>query len=87
MENLIYIDKIPSAYQKIVDAKVREIAFRLDINPNWIMIVFHSESGMDKYIRNSIGCVGLIQFCPDHAGGNTKTIRGVTYNFTTVRKI
>jgi len=87
MSNLIYIDKIPTAYQKIVDKKVREIATKLDINPNWIMIIFNSESGMDKHIRNNIGCVGLIQFCPDRAGGNTKTIQGTTYLLDTVRNM
>ena len=38
------------------------------------------ESGLDPSIKNSIGCVGLIQFCPDSSGGSTKTINGKTYN-------
>jgi hypothetical protein len=87
MSNLIYIEKVPSVYQIEVDKKVREIATKLDINPNWIMIVFKSESEMDKHVRNSIGCVGLIQFCPDRAGGNTKTIQGTTYLLDTVRNM
>ena len=40
----------------------------------------NQESGLDPSIKNSIGCVGLIQFCPDSNGGSTKTINGKTYN-------
>ena len=40
------------------------------------------ESGLDSSVKNSIGCVGLIQFCPDSGGGSTKTINGKTYNLT-----
>ena len=38
------------------------------------------ESTLDPQNKNSIGCVGLIQFCPDSNGGSTKTINGKTYN-------
>lgn len=41
------------------------------------------ESGLDPTIKNSIGCVGLIQFCPD--GGSTKRIAGKTYSMDELR--
>lgn len=85
MSKLVYIDLVPSSVRDAVDKKVRSIADKLDIDPNWIMIVFHSESGLKPTIANSIGCVGLIQFCPDKAGGSTKTIQGVKYNLNTIR--
>ena len=40
------------------------------------------ESGLNSSIKNSIGCVGLIQFCPDNKGGSSKTINGKTYNLS-----
>jgi hypothetical protein len=43
------------------------------------------ESGLDSSVKNSIGCVGLIQFCPDNSGGNTKTINGKVYNLEDLR--
>lgn len=85
MSKLVYIDLVPASVRSAVDNKVREIADKLDIDPNWIMIVFHSESKMQPTVRNDIGCVGLIQFCPDRAGGSTKTIQGVVYKLNTIR--
>ena len=41
------------------------------------------ESGLDPKIKNSIGCVGLIQFCP--GGGRTKTVNGKTYTLEELR--
>ena len=42
------------------------------------------ESGLDPSIKNSIGCVGLIQFCP--GGGRTKTVNGKTYTLDELGK-
>ena len=41
------------------------------------------ESGLDPKIKNSIGCVGLIQFCP--GGGAPKTINGKSYTLDELR--
>ena len=40
------------------------------------------ESGLNPSIKNGIGCVGLIQFCPDGGGGSSKTINGKTYKLS-----
>lgn len=45
-------------------AKVSQYSQDLEINPNWLMTVMYSESGLNHRIVNSIGCGGLIQFCP-----------------------
>ena len=41
------------------------------------------ESGLDPSIKNSIGCVGLIQFCP--CSGGTKKINGKSYSLEDLR--
>lgn len=50
-------------------AKVVDISQKLGINPNWLMaIMFHETAGtLNSKIVNNIGCVGLIQFCPNGA--------------------
>lgn len=50
-------------------SKVIQISNALKINPNWLMIVMYSESGLNSRIVNSIGAVGLIQFLPATAYG------------------
>jgi hypothetical protein len=44
------------------------------------------ESGLDSSVKNSIGCVGLIQFCPDNKGGSSKTINGKSYNLSELQR-
>ena len=41
------------------------------------------ESGLNPTVKNSIGCVGLIQFCP--GGGATKTVNGKSYSLEDLR--
>ena len=41
------------------------------------------ESGLDPTITNSIGCVGLIQFCP--GGGSIKIVNGVPHYLEDLR--
>ncbi len=70
---LLYEEKVS---QSFID-KVIDIARRLDVDPNWIMSAIDFESGhtFSASVTNKIGCVGLIQFCPD-AGQTYKTIAG-----------
>jgi hypothetical protein len=56
--------------------KLETIADRLGIDSDWLMQVFYIETAafihnniIDHRRKNSIGCVGLIQFCPK--GGQT----------------
>ena len=51
-------------------AKVVEVAKRLQIDPNWLMIVMRNESGFRADIVNKNGgATGLIQFMPRTAKG------------------
>lgn len=49
--------------------KVIKISQNLGVNPNWLMSIMKSESGLNHRIVNSIGCVGLIQFCGNTPAG------------------
>ena len=44
--------------------KVKQIAHNLGTNYKWLLAVMWSESRLRPDVVNSIGCVGLIQFCP-----------------------
>ena len=81
--NILYQDKIPA----IAVPKVIDVASRLDIDPNDLMIVMYAESRFSTTIKNSIGCVGLIQFCPDVSGGTTKRIGDTVYKLSDIQKM
>ncbi len=52
------------------EAKVIEIAGKLNIPPDWLMLVMESESGLSHTIVNPMGgATGLIQFMPSTAKG------------------
>ena len=56
--------------------KLKEISSAIGIDENSIIKLMQHESGLNSSVKNSIGCVGLIQFCPDKPAGSTKTIGG-----------
>ena len=62
----------------IFKEKLKEISQAINIDEQYIIKLMNHESGLNPTITNSIGCVGLIQFCPD--SGNSKTINGVKYD-------
>jgi hypothetical protein len=64
----------------IFKEKLKEISSEIGISENSIIKLMKHESGLDSSVKNSIGCVGLIQFCPDGKGGSSKTINGKSYN-------
>ena len=66
----------------IFKEKIEQISREIGISEDSIIKLMKHESGLDSSVKNSIGCVGLIQFCPDSGGGSTKTINGKTYNLT-----
>lgn len=66
----------------IFKQKLKEISSEIGVDENSIIKLMKHESGLDSSVKNSIGCVGLIQFCPDNKGGSTKTIDGKTYNLS-----
>ena len=55
-------------------SKLDEVSNNLGIDKSWLINIMMKESGMDPHITNTIGCVGLIQFCPDIPRGYTKKI-------------
>ena len=80
-------DKISGKGQELLNnptfkSKLKEISSDLGIGEDSIIKLMKHESGLNPSIKNSIGCVGLIQFCPDSKGGSTKTINGKTYNLS-----
>ena len=85
--SLVYLDKIPTLSRLSVEQKVRDIADRLEIDPNWLMIIFNYETAgqISPSTTNSIGCVGLIQFCPDKAG--TKKVGNTVYTMNEIRSM
>jgi hypothetical protein len=66
----------------IFKEKLKEISSEIGISESSIIKLMKHESGLDSSVKNSIGCVGLIQFCPDGKGGSSKTINGKSYNLS-----
>jgi hypothetical protein len=79
MVDLIYINLIPDlSEQYLFSEKVRDVANRLQTNPDWLMQVMKAESGLSASIRNTFApakdidgnvayATGLIQFMPSTA--------------------
>ena len=63
--------------------KLKEISQAINIDEKYIIKLMNHESGLNPTITNSIGCTGLIQFCPD--SGNSKTISGVKYDLNQLK--
>lgn len=63
--------------------KLKEISQAINIDEKYIIKLMNQESGLNPTISNSIGCVGLIQFCPD--SGSSKTINGVKYDLNQLK--
>ena len=59
-------------------AKLNQVAKDLDINPNWLMLVFYLESGVnEKAINSKTGASGLIQFMPATAKGLGTSVEAI----------
>lgn len=67
----------------IFKEKLKEISNAIHIDESSIIKLMKHESGLDPTIKNSIGCVGLIQFCP--GGGAPKTVNGKSYTLDELR--
>lgn len=77
-ENSVYDGNIPSELASAIDAKcgagfaakVEEIAKKLNCDPNDLLGMMYSESGLNsKAVNGSSGATGLIQFMPSTAQG------------------
>lgn len=65
--SLIFSDKVKSNRDEFL-ARVKKIAGMLGIDPNWLMIVMNSESGLNhKAVNKFSNATGLIQFMPKTA--------------------
>ena len=81
-------EKVSAKGQALLDnpifkTKLKEISQAINIPESSIIKLMKHESGLDSKAKNSIGCVGLIQFCP--GGGTTKTVNGKTYSLEELR--
>lgn len=63
--------------------KLKEISQAISIPESSIIKLMKHESGLNPMVKNSIGCVGLIQFCP--GGGSTKVVNGKSYSLEELR--
>lgn len=84
------LDDITDKGQKLLDNqsfqdKLDDISDSINIDKDSIIKLMNFESKLDPQVKNSIGCVGLIQFCPDSKNGSTKTIGSKTYNLEELR--
>jgi len=68
---------------EVFKTKLKEISEAINIDETSIIKLMNHESGLDPSIKNSIGCVGLIQFCP--SSGGTKKINGKSYSLEDLR--
>jgi len=79
---MIYESKIPVAERTTFIAKVRGIASKLSIPPEWLMVVMNSESQLNpKAVNDYGGATGLIQFMPSTAvglGTSTTALKNMT---------
>ena len=62
---LIYESEVPASYRVAFIAKVIAISARLGVNPNWLMVIMHFETG-GTFLANKWNprktYVGLLQF-------------------------
>ena len=79
---LIITDKTKFT-NEVFKTKLKEISEAINIDETSIIKLMNHESGLDPSIKNSIGCVGLIQFCP--SSGGTKKINGKSYSLEDLR--
>ncbi len=63
MEKLIFENDIKDNKVLFIST-LREIARKLQVNPNWLMFVFKKESNLNPKAQNSIKATGLNQMLP-----------------------
>jgi hypothetical protein len=84
-----------SAYDKAEQAepgfknKVKSVAKAIGAQEMDLVKIMYIESArtLNPGVTNSIGCVGLIQFCPDEPRGNIKTIAGKKYLLSNLKQM
>jgi hypothetical protein len=82
-----------AAYDKLEErypgfkAKLRLVAESLGATEDTLVRVMWAESYLLPEIRNDIGCVGLIQFCPNPKSKTEKTIGNKKYQLAAIQKM
>ena len=67
--------------------KLEEVSKNLGFQKEWLIKLMRKESRLNPHVENTIGCVGLIQFCPDKPGAGFKTIGDKKYNLQNIKKM
>lgn len=85
--SLYLIDEYKGSDRLLFANKVKNIADRLGINPNWLMAVMHFESKLNPKAVNPISkATGLIQFLPSTAVAYGTTVTELK-NMTALRQL
>jgi hypothetical protein len=77
-------DKAEAAYPGFKE-RLRQTATNIGVSEDVLVTVMYKESGLRPNIKNSIGCVGLIQFCPNPKSKTDKTIGKTTYKLSDIQ--
>lgn len=69
--------------------KLKSVAQNIGVSESDLLTVMYKETAgtLDPSTTNSIGCVGLIQFCPDERRGSIKTIGNKQYNLSNLSQM
>jgi len=67
--------------------EVEQISKDLGINPNHLMAVMAFESGFNHKAENSLGCFGLIQFCPNTGMKTVETTSAQLESMSAVQQL
>lgn len=85
-QNLLFIEKV-NTNKEAFGRKVIEISNKLGVDPDSLMAVMNSESGINPKAKNPYGgATGLIQFMPNTAEG-LGTTTDALYNMSNVEQL
>jgi hypothetical protein len=79
-------DKLEETYPGFKE-KLKLVAKNIGATEDILTRVMWAESYLRTDIDNGIGCVGLIQFCPNSDSKSQKTIGKKTYNLKSIQKM
>jgi hypothetical protein len=81
---LLFEHKVKGADKSAFIRKVKQVAYMLGYDPEWLMFVMNNESGFSsKAVNPHSGATGLIQFMPDTAtwlGTSISDLKSMTRN-------
>lgn len=79
-------NKAEAAYPGFKE-RLRQVAANIGVAEDVLLTVMYKESAgtLSPTIKNSIGCVGLIQFCPNPKSKTEKTIGKTTYKLSDIQ--